>query len=153
MKLAFSGKGHYTDFDEGYKMYISRSRGGRDVDIKTYKRIVRTYCSLLVERLKKDGIVDLPNDIGMIAAATIRRKAQYRGKKFVGYGKYDWSKGHYDGTLKTFGLVFLPRLEKKKNNFRCYGFVANRQLFKRISELAKSGICSWSPIEFNDEMI
>lgn len=110
------------------------------------------YCSMLADRLQENGIVDLPNEMGMIVAAEIRRKPQYRGKKFIGYGKYDYEKGHYDGTIKTFGLVFLPK-RAKKQNMRCYGFVANRVLFKKMKEKFKSGLSQWKPIQFNDEMI
>ncbi len=152
MKLAFNGHAHYTDFADGYQLYVNRSRKGQCVDKKTYNRIVRMYCSILAERLQENGIVDLPNEMGMIAAAEIRRKPQYRGKKFIGYGKYDYKKGHYDGIIKTFGLVFLPRRERKQN-MRCYGFVANRVLFKRMKEKYESGLCLWQPIQFNDEMI
>ena len=153
MKLAFSGHGRYTDFEDGYKMYVNRSRKGESVDQKTYNRIVRAYCSILSDRLKQDGIIDLPNEMGMIAAAIIKRKPQYRRGKFIGYGKMDWEKKQYDGTLRTFGLVFLPKLGKKKNNFRCYGFVANRRLFKKMKEIYEQSECNWSPIAFNDEMI
>lgn len=153
MKLAFNGEGRYAEFSEGYQMYLKRSRKGECVDQKTYNRIIRKYCSRLADRLCNNGIVDLPNEIGMIAAATITRKPQYRGKQFIGYGKMDWTKGHYDGTLKTFGLVFLPKGGKKRNNFRCYGFVANRKLFKRMKEVHNQDSCSWGPIRFNDEMI
>lgn len=153
MKLAFSGQGRYTEFEDGYQMYVNRSRKGESVDKKTYNRIIRLYCSLLADRLQEYGIIDLPNEIGMIATATIRRKPQYRGKKFIGYGKMDWKEGYYDGTLKTFGLVFLPKSGKKRNNFRCYGFVANRRLFKKTKEIYDAGLCRWAPIAFNDEMI
>ena len=150
MKLAFNGQAHYTDFSDGYQLYVNRSRKGQSVDRKTYNRIIRLYCSSLADRLKEYGIIDLPNEIGMIAAATMKRKPQYRGKKFIGYGKMDWEKGHYDGSLKSFGLVFLP---KQKKNLRCYGFVANRELFKEMKRLYDESLCTWSPIAFNDDMI
>ena len=151
MRLAFNGKAHYTDFSDGYQLYVNRSRKEPNVDNKTYNRIIRMYCSLLANRLKETGIADLPNDMGMIVAAIMRRKPQYRGNKFIGYGKMDWNKGHYDGTLKSFGLVFLPKGNKK--NLRCYGFVANRELFKEMKNLYEQQHCSWQPIVFNDEMI
>lgn len=153
MKLAFSGQGRYTDFEDGYRLYLNRSRNSECVDQKTYNRIIRKYCKLLVDRLKRYGVVDLPNNIGIIAAAIIKRKPQYRGKKFIGYGKKDWASGNYDGTLKTFGIVFLPKLDKKRNCFRSYGFVANRRLFKALKGVYEGDHCDWSPIAFNDEMI
>ena len=152
MKLAFNSQAHYTDFSDGYRLYVNRSRKGESVDQKTYNRIIRLYCSSLADRLEEYGIIDLPNEMGMIAAAILTRKPQYRGKTFVGFGKMDWEKGHYDGTLKTFGLVFLPKMGKKQN-MRCYGFVANRQLFKRMKARYEQDFCPWSPIVFKDEMI
>ena len=153
MKLAFSGQGRYTDFEDGYTMYVNRSRNGESVDKKTYSRIVRMYCSILADRLLDNGIVDLPNEMGMIVAAILKRKPQYRGNKFIGYGKMDWQKKVYDGTLKTFGMVFLPKMGKKRNNFRCYGFVANRRLFQKMKAVYENTYCNWSPIAFDDEMI
>jgi len=153
MKLAFSGEGRYTDFEDGYRMYVNRSRKGESVDRKTYNRIIRLYCSSLADRLEENGIIDLPNDMGMIAAAVLKRKPQYRGKKFVGYGKMDWKKKMYDGTLRAFGIVFLPKMGKKRNNLRCYGFVANRRLFQRMKKTYENFDCDWSPIAFEEEMI
>ena len=151
MKLAFNGEAHYTDFSDGYQLYVNRSRKGQSVDKKTYNRIIRLYCQSLADGLLRNGMVDLPNEMGMIAAATIRRKPQYRGKKFIGYGAMDWEKGHFDGTLKSFGLVFLPKGNRK--NLRCYGFVANRELFKKMKKAYAQPFCPWSPVVFNDEMI
>ena len=152
MKLAFSGLGRYTDYSKGYEVYVNRSRTGNCVDEKTYKRIIRKYCKLLSEQLESDGMVDLPNGLGSIAAVEITRKPQYRGKQFVGYGKMDWRKGHYDGTFKAFGLVFLPRRDRT-GNLRCFGFVANRKLFKRVRATAEREDCPWRLLEFNDDMI
>lgn len=153
MKLAFSGDGRYADFSGGYKLYAKRSKSGCEVDRETYCRIVRRYCKLLAAQLEENGIVDLPNEIGSIAAATLTRRPQFRGKKFIGYGAIDWTTGQYDGRLKTFGMVFLPRHTKKNSNLRCFGFVANRRLFKRMKEKSKRIDCPWDAIEFKDEMI
>lgn len=152
MKLAFNSQARYTDFSDGYKLYIARSRKGESVDETMYKRIIRKYCSRLAEHLQEYGIIDLPNEMGSIAVAEITRRPQYRGKQFIGYGKMDWKKGHYDGTLKSFGFVFLPK-RNKKQNLRCYGFVANRELYKKMKDIYQAPHCSWHPIVFNDEMI
>lgn len=152
MKLAFNSKAHYTDFAPGYELYKQRMRGESCLNEKEYKRVIKRYCSLLADELLENGIVDLPCEIGSIAAAVITRKAQYRGNKFIGYGAYDYKAGHYDGKLKTFGLVFLPKRGKHKN-FRCYGFVGNRSLFKRMKEKYAGYYCPWRPIEFKDEII
>jgi hypothetical protein len=58
----------------------------------------------------------------------------------------------YDGKLKAFGMVYLPR-RGKNANLRSYGFVANRALFKRMKNKWNCGFNDWKPIEFNDEMI
>jgi len=152
MKLAFSGQGRYADFKEGYELYVKRSRLGNLMDEKTYRRVVKAYCRMLADKLYEDGMIDLPGGLGSIATATLTRKAQYRGDKCIGYGKMDWTKGRYDGKLKTFGLVFLPRRERTQN-LRSYGFVANRRLFQKVKQKAIGYGCNWRPIEFNDEMV
>lgn len=152
MRLAFTGEGRYAEFEKSYDEYVKRSKKGDYVDFKTYKRLVKGYCKRLVKRLIEEGMVDLPCDMGSIAAATLTRKLQYRGKKVVGYGKMDWKKGHYDGKLKAFGMVYLPR-RGKNANMRSYGFVANRRLFQKMKNIHESGESNWTPIEFNEGMV
>lgn len=152
MKLAFNGEAHYTDFSEGYQLYVKRSKKGKSFDSKAYNRVIRMYCNLLAERLCERGMVDLPAGMGSITAAIITKRPQYRGKKFIGYGAMDWEKGHYDGKLKAFGLVFFPK-RNKNGNLRCFGYVANRRLFKKMKEIYKSDDCLWHPLDFNNEMI
>jgi len=153
MKLAFSGQGRYADFSEGYRLYRKRSKSDNEINERTYCKIIRMYCKRLAKQLEKNGIVDLPNEIGSIATAILTKKPQYRGKKFIGYGAIDWKTGQFDGKLKAFGLVFLPRHSEKNSNFRCFGFVGNRKLFRRLKEIYNSYDCPWRAIEFNDEMI
>lgn len=150
MRLAFNGEGHYPNLDEGYALYKKRVK--KPLDRKTYNRIVKAYCKRLASRLEEKGVVDLPGDFGMLCAATLTRKPQYRGKKFIGYGKMDWTKGHYDGNLKAFGIIFLPR-HGKNNNLRSFGFVCNRELFKKTKKKYLSGESVWKPLEFTEEMI
>ncbi len=152
MKLAFNNQGRYPEFKNGYDLYLRRSKSEQTMDYTSYKRVIRAYCNSLADTLCKSGMVDLPKGIGSIAAATITRKPQYRGKMFVGYGRKDWATGEYDGSLKTFGLVFLPRMNKH-HNLRCYGFVGNRNLFKKMKSIYLSDDCTWYPVEFNDDMI
>ena len=152
MKLAFSGLGRYPDFEMGYALYCRRNRSGKKLDEATYSRVIRLFCKSLAERLERDGCVDLPSNLGTICTAIITRKPQYRNKKFVGYGAFDWQKGQYDGKLKTFGMVFLPK-HNEKDSLRCYGFVANRRLFKRMKEMYDGYDCPWTPIEFNEALI
>jgi len=152
MKLAFNSQAHYTDFSKGYELYRRRNDGKELLDETTYRRAVKAYCKLLAKQLCERGIVDLPNDMGSIAAAEITRKPQYRGKKFIGYGKMNWETGRYDGNLKAFGMVFFPKRNKNRN-LRCFGYVANRQLFKKVKKIYESDDCRWRLMKFNDEMI
>lgn len=152
MKLLFNGKEHYTDFDRGYDVYRARTKSRVVISNVMYRRIVRMYCRMLAGRLEEDGIVDLPCDLGTLSASVITRKAQYRGKKFIGYGGYDRNTGILDGKLKTFGIVFMPK-HTRKGSLRCYGFVANRRLFRRMKDLYGRFECPWTAIDFYDEMI
>ena len=152
MRLAFSNKAKYPDFDSGYDLYAKRSRGRALISKDVYKRIIREYCLGMSMRLLNDGMVDIPGNIGTLYAAVIGRKPVYRDGKFVGYGKFDWATGRYDGERDAFGVVFLPN-RRKTPNLRCYGFVANRRLFKKMKWLYESDYCPWVPIEFNDEII
>lgn len=149
MKLAFSGQARYADFSDGYALYRKRAKSGSVMDEAMYHKVVKDYCTAVAERLERDGMADLPG-LGSIMSARITRKAQYRGDKFVGYGGIDRQTGRYDGKLKTFGMVFLPR-QRKKQNLRCYGFVANRRLFKRVKKNYEEGKIVL--MDFKDEMI
>ena len=107
MRLAFTGEAKYPDFEAGYELYKKRSRSRACVDRKTYNRIVRAYCGRMRDKLLQTGLVDFPNEIGSVAAAVFTQKPQYRGDKFIGYGKMDYNTWNYDGTLHAFGLVFF----------------------------------------------
>ena len=152
MRLAFDNQAHYADFSEGYKTYLKRTKVDKPVDEKTYKRIVKAYCKRLAQRFEEDGMIDLPCEMGTVTTAILTRRPQYRGKKFIGFGKKDWTTGLYDGTLKTFGIVFLPN-RKVSQNLRCFGFVTNRRLFKKMKELNDGTGKKWTPVVFNDEMV
>ena len=152
MKLVFNGQARYPDMTDGYELYARRSRKNEPVDLHTYTAVVKEYCRMLAEDLEKYGTADLPCGLGTVAAVNIRRRPQYRGKKFIGYGSYNWEKRHYDGEPIAFGLVFLPKRDKTQN-LRCYGFVANRKLFKKMKELNQSYDCPWVPMEYGKEMI
>ena len=152
MKLAFHGQAKYADMSDGYDLYRRRTRTNEPVPLHIYTAVVKEYCRMMAEDLEKEGMVDLPVGLGTIAAVRIFRRPQFRGKKFVGYGKFDWKKGHYDGEPWAFGLAYLPR-RTKTQNLRCYGFVANRRLFKRMKELHDGYDCPWVPMEYGNEMI
>ena len=152
MKLAFSGKARYTDFDKGFELYKKRSRTQCSLTVKDYKKVVKLYCKALAERLEDEGMIDLPMKLGSVATVTLTRKPQFRGKKFIGYGKMNWETKQYDGNLKAFGIAFLPN-RGRSNNLRSFGFVANRALFKNIKSKYESGETDWSPLDYKDEMI
>lgn len=152
MKLAFHNQAKYPDFKPGYELYCKRSKKGQSVDEKTYHRIIRRYCNILADRLEREGMADLPNKMGTIAAILINRKPQFRGDKYIGYGKMNWETGQLDGSYKAFGIAYMPRRDKNAN-LRCFGFVANRQLFKRMKALFEGYDCPWTPLELTDEMI
>lgn len=151
MKLAFNGQARYPDMEAGYNLYVRRAKSRPCVDRRMYNKVVKEYCKILAERLLQNGIADLPL-LGSIVAASMYRKPQYRGKQYVGYGKMNWKTGEYDGDPKAFGLVFLPD-RNRSNNLRCFGFVANRQLFKKVKAYRDSDDCSWKPMEFDDDLI
>ena len=152
MKLAFSGQARYADMTDGYNLYCKRRRQKEPVSLDIYTKVVKDYCRMLAESLEKDGMIDLPSDLGTISAVVIKRKAQYRGKRFYGYGAMDWKRKHLDGRYTAFGLAYLPRMDKT-NNLRCYGFVGNRKLFKRMKEMYDNGTNQWVPMQYGNEMI
>lgn len=152
MKLTFSGEARYPDYDAGYRLCVKRCRIRLPLEFSDYKRIIKRYCVSLAERLYDEGVVDIPGGFGQLAVAEIWRKPQYRGDKFIGYGQMNWNNGHYDGSPKAFGVVFLPN-RSRSQNLRSYGFVANRALFKRLKARYEDKYCPWVPLEFNDEMI
>ena len=152
MRLAFDNMAHYTDFSKGYELYLKRCRNGRPVKESEYRRVVKQYCKALSESLSETGFITLPCDMGTITTAILTRKPQYRGDKFIGFGKKNWETGQYDGTLKAFGIVYMAK-HTKNNNLRCYGFVANRRLFQKIKETYDSGSSYIVPADFTDELI
>ena len=152
MKLAFNGSAHYPDLSKGYERYKSRTKSDRPIDKRTYNRIIKSYCELIAQRLVDEGSADFPCGLGTVVAAVLTRKPQYRGDKFVGYGGWDWKNKQFDGKLKTFGIVFLPRWNRCQN-LRCYGFVANRQLFNNVKQRFREYTCRWTAMNFNDDMI
>lgn len=152
MKLAFNGKARYTDFTSGYEAYKSRNATRNPVDEGVYKRVVKAYCRIAAQRLEEEGQIEIPHNIGTITAALITRRPQYRKDKFVGYGAWDWKNRRYDGKLKAFSIVFLPNM-RNNANLRCFGFVANRRLFKAMKSAYEKRSAAWQPVEFNNDMI
>ena len=152
MRLAFHNQSRYPVFVGGYDLYVSRGRNSNTLDFVTYKRVVRAYCDILARKLKEEGSVTLPGNLGLLSAAIFTKKPIYKNGSFVGYGKRDWKTGEYDGKLKAFGIAYFPR-HGKNNNLRCYGFVANRRLFKAMKDMYEGYDCPWNAVEFNDNMI
>lgn len=151
MKLAFSGQGRYPDFEKGYALYVKRAKTDSYMDRKGYSRVIRAYCKELAGQLETNGMADIPG-LGSLMVSVFRRRPQYRGKKFIGYGKIDWKTKEYDGSPKAFGVAFLPRHDRNQN-LRCYGFVANRRLYQRLKEIYDGFDCPWTPLDFSNEMI
>lgn len=151
-RLPFSGQGRYPEYSAGYALYKKRSRKETVVDEIIYRRVVKAYCKALAEEIYKNGMVDLPGRCGMISTATITRRPQYRGDKFIGFGKMDWERGCLDGTYKAFGIVYMPRHDRN-SNLRSCGFVANRRLFQRVKGAYEERKVSWIPLEFSDSLI
>lgn len=152
MKLAFTGEAHYTSFENGYNRYVMGAKSREVVDRATYNRVVKAYCQLLADKLMDEGMVDLPCNLGTLATVRIKRKPQFRGRKFVGFGKKDWESGIYDDSREAFGVALLPRHEIN-DNLRCYGFVANRQLYQRLKNRSEEFACPWVPIRLTEDMI
>lgn len=151
MRLAFSGEGRYPDFKSGYALYRRRARRIGTVDEAVYRRVIRAYCRALADKLEREGAVELPCGMGTLMAAELTRKPQYRGRLFIGYGA-PGRHGALDGTLKAFGIVFLPRRDSTPQLRSC-GFVANRGLFRRMKARYTGGWCDWAPADFDDSMI
>jgi len=151
MKLAFSGKGRYPDFEKGYKLYVKRAKTDSVMSQQQYNRVIRAYCRALADELCETGMVELPH-LGNLTVSLFKRRPLYRGKKFIGYGKMNWETREYDGSSKSFGVAFLPRHDKNQN-LRCYGFVANRVLYNKLREIYDKFDCPWVPLGFSNEMI
>lgn len=102
---------------------------------------------MLADRLEKEGMVDLPSDIGMLAAVNIRKRPVYdkREGKYRPARSIDWDKVRETGTMaykdspNTFGFVFVPKHLRKRAIFRCFGFVANKSLYKKLRQEYNKG--------------
>ena len=151
MRLLFKGEGRFADFAPAYELYLRRKRSGNPLDETMYRRVLKAYCRRLALRLEEDGMVDLPCELGSIGTALIGKRYVYRNGKYVGYGAFDYKKWEYDGNLKAFGVAYLPK--HGNDSLRCFGFVANRNLFQRMKKKYMESQCSWIPMDFNIEMI
>ena len=105
MKRPFYGTAKYADMTGGYRLYASRKKKGEPVDIVRYSKVVKAYCRRLAERLGKDGMVQLPCGLGLLAAAMVRRKPRYKDGRFVGIGRFNPRTREYDGTMEAFTIV------------------------------------------------
>ena len=127
----FFGKGtRQADFGPGYDRYLGRSRKSpqdRVLDKSAYRTVVMDYCKYLAKRLEGEGMIDLPCGIGSIVAVSIRRKPTYDKVRKAWRGT--------KGDKYTFGFIFSPRREEGNENFRCYGFRANAELYRRMRKM------------------
>lgn len=152
MRPAFYGKAGSTDMTCGYRCYSTRKKKHEPVSTVIYGRVVRAYCRRLAGKLEKDGMVQLPCGIGLLSAAFVRRKPRYRDGRFLGIGMYDPRTGKYDGTTEAFSIVLFPDISGTQN-LRCYGFVCNSRLFRRMKKAWTEGTCAWRPARYDDDMI
>lgn len=147
----FVNKARYPDLTNGYLLYRNRSAmtpSDRVLTESQYNRIVKSYCKELANRIETEGIADLPSDIGAIVAVNIYKKPVYdaREKKYRLARNIDWNatrenkKITYKDSPNTFGFVFAPKHIKKNNILRCFGFVANKALYKRMRVKYNDGI-------------
>lgn len=149
MKL-FKNQSRYPDLSKGFETYRNRSKNTpeeRIFDEVQYNRIVKKYCKMLSEVLQNEGIVDLPSDIGSIAAVSIKRKPLYnrKTKMFMTNDYIDWNETRKTGRIvrddnpNTFGFVFVPKHIKGHENFRCFGIRANKTLYQRMRKHYDTG--------------
>lgn len=132
--MFFNGKARHTDFSSGYSRYLGRCKKTPDDRVLGkggYVDVVRAYCKHLADMLEAEGTIDLPCGIGSIVAVSIRRKPTYDK------GRNMWRGTR--GDRYTFGFIFSPRRERGYENFRCYGFRANRELYKRMRKKYDDG--------------
>ena len=136
--MFFNGKAHHPNFDAGYRRYLGRSKKTPDSRIfgkGEYVDVVRSYCQHLADMLESDGMIDLPCGIGSIVAVSIRRKPTYDKTRNAWRGT--------KGDKYTFDFIFSPRRESGYENFRCYGFRANRELYKKKKKKYDDGELSF----------
>ena len=148
--VLFKGEARYPDLESGYELYKRRSvKTDKEnlLDQVTYNRIVKQYCKELAGRLLEEGVVDLPNDIGCVAAVEVTKRATYdrRQKKYRSVGLVDWNATREAGEIvrkdgnKTLGFVFSPKRVKGHNNLRCFGIRANKALYKKVRAMYDEG--------------
>jgi len=144
----FNGKARYPDFDKPYELYLKRSERSFSVLSKgMFIDIVRRYCKRLSEELDSNGYVDLPLDIGALSAVRISRTPKYdrTNKRYISADTIDWAETKRSGSIvrkhdnRTFGICFLPKRAKGMENFRAFGIVANRQLYRRMKNRFDDG--------------
>ena len=151
----FKNKSRYPDLSSGYELYCNRSvktPKDRILDRVLYNRIVKAFCKELADELEKDGIVDLPSDIGSVIAVGITKKPSYDVslKKYRSADNVDWDATRKNGTVvrkdgnKTFGFVFQSKRVKGHGNFRCFGIRANKALYKRMRKCYDEGTLNFS---------
>lgn len=140
----------YPDLADGYRLYSNRSMTTpryRVLREKDYNRVVKYYCEVLAEILEKEGRVNLPCGLGMIVAVNIRKRPVYdsRDGKYRPARNIDWDLTRQSGQMtykdgtNTFGFVYVPKIMKSRGVLRCLGFVANRQLYRRMRKMYDEG--------------
>ena len=149
--IPFKHTARYPDLTNGYMLYRNRSMNtppDRLLTEEQYNRIVKSYCKELAGRIESQGVADLPSDMGAIVAVNIYKKPVYNAKekKYKLARSIDWNATRetkeivYKDCPNTFGFVFAPKHIKKNNILRCFGFVANKALYKRLKAKYDEGI-------------
>ena len=147
----FINKARYPDLTNGYLLYRNRSSLTPPERLLTeaqFNRVIKRYCKRLATMVEDCGVADLPCDMGAIVAVNIKKRPVYdaREKKFKPARSVDWDKTRetksmvYKYDPNTFGFVFAPKHIRGRNIFRCFGFVANKSLYKRMREKYNDGI-------------
>lgn len=149
--MPFTHKAKYPDLTNGYLLYRNRSSltpSDRLLTEQQFNRIVKKYCKHLACNVEECGVADLPSDIGAVVAVSIKKRPFYdtREKKFKPARSIDWNKTRetkelvYKTDPNTFGFMFVPKRMRGMGIFRCFGFAANKSLYKRLRAKYNDGI-------------
>lgn len=150
MRKLFNGEARYPDLDCSYDYYLSRrgeSERSSTLSREDFNRVVKMYCKSLAEDLCSTGSIDLPCDMGMIAAVRVKRKPVFntRTGKYTTGSSVDWDRTREEGKIvfgdgnDAFGFVFVPKWKKGNENLRCVGIRANKELYRKMKDMYNEG--------------
>lgn len=156
--IPFKGEERYPDLKPGYELYSKRAYRTPEknrLSEAEFSRIVKAYCKLLSERLVNEGFIELPYDIGAVAAVKIRRTPKFDPirKSWRTADSIDWKETKKAGRIvrkdeqETIGFAFVPKHAKGRDIFRCFGIRSNRMLYDKVKERYDSGELRLTNIE------